>query len=88
MYSNKLNFSYVTDKIAKIKSAITELHNFTSIDRGRILNYIERIELPPSGDIDITLKSGLKTTIKHNKLSDFSDGDNVVKSEIQDVLYS
>ncbi len=86
--SNKLSFSYVTDKIAEIKSAITELRNFTSIDRDRILNYIERIELPPSGDIDITLKSGHKITIKQDKLSDFSDGNNVVKKGSQDVPYS
>ena len=59
---NRLSFSYVTDKIAEIKSAIAELRNFTTIDRDRILNYIERIELPASGDIDITLKSGQKIT--------------------------
>ena len=86
--SNKLSFSYVTDKIAEIKSAIAELRNFTTIDRDRILNYIERIELPASGDIDITLKSGQKITVKQQKPSDFSDGDSVGKKGIQDVLYS
>lgn len=44
--SSKLSVSYVSDKIAEIKSAIAELRNFTEIDRDRILNYIERIELP------------------------------------------
>ena len=86
--SNKLSFSYVTDRIAEIKSAIAELRNFTTIDRDRILNYIERIELPASGDIDITLKSGQKITVKQQKPSDFSDGDSVGKKGIQDVLYS
>lgn len=86
--SNKLSFSYVSDKIAEIKSAIAELHNFTTIDRDRILNYIERIELPASGDIDITLKSGQKITVKQQKPSDFSDGDNVGKKGIQDDQYS
>lgn len=85
--SNKLSFSYVTDKVAEIKSAIAELRNFTTIDRDRIQNYIERIELPASGDIDMVLKSGQVITIKQQKTSDFSDGDNVGKKGIQDVLY-
>lgn len=83
--SNKLSSSYVTDKIAEIKSAIDELRNFTTIDRGRILNYIERIELPASGDIDITLKSGQKVTVKQQKQRDFSRGDGVGKNGIQDM---
>ena len=84
--SNKLSSSYVTDKIAEIKSAIDELRNFTTIDRGRILNYIERIELPASGDIDITLKSGQKVTVKQQKQRDFSRGDGVGKNGIQDMM--
>ena len=86
--SNKLSFSYVTDKVAEIKSAIAELRNFTTIDRDRIQNYIERIELPASGDIDMVLKSGQVITIKQQKTSDFSDRDNVGKKGIQDVRYS
>ncbi len=86
--SNKLSSSYVTDKIAEIKSAIAELRNFTTIDRDRILNYIDRIELPASGDIDITFKSGQKITVKKQKLSVFSDGDSVGKKGIQDAPYS
>lgn len=86
--SNKLNFSYVTDKIAEIKSAISELCKFTTIDRDRILNFIERIELPASGDIDMVLKSGQKITITQQETKDFSDGDNVSKTGSQDVRCS
>ena len=85
--SNKLSFSFVTDKVAEIKSAIAELRKFTTIDRDRIQNYVERIELPASGDIDMILKSGQVITIKQQKTSDFSDGDDVGKKGIQDVRY-
>ena len=77
--SNKLSVSYVSDKIAEIKSAIAELRNFTEIDRDRILNYIERIELPANGDVNILLKSGQVITIVATENSDFSEGDSVVK---------
>ena len=86
--SNKLSISYVSDKIAEIKSAIAELRNFTEIDRDRILNYIERIELPANGDVNMLLKSGQVITIGATKNSNFSKGDNVVKNGKQDVLYS
>lgn len=86
--SSKLDASYVTSKIAEIKSAIEDLRNFTTMDRDRILNYIERIELPSNGDINILLTSGQRINIKHNNHTDFSDKDNVSKKGIQDVLYS
>ena len=86
--SNKLDFSYVTDKIEEIKSAIAELRNFTTIDRDRILNYIERIELPASGNIDVILKSGQSITIKQQKICNHTNGDNAGKKGIQDALYS
>ena len=85
--SNKLSFSYVDDKIAEIKKAIAELKNFTTIDRDRIQNYIDRIDLPPNGDIDITLKSGQIITLKQ-QTEDFSDGNSVGKMGIQDDRYS
>lgn len=81
--SSKLNVSYVNDKIAEIKAAIADLRNFTSIDRDRILNYIERIELPPSGNIEMLLKTGHKITID-NTSNIFSAIDNVGKKGIQD----
>ena len=83
--SNKLSVSYVSDKIAEIKSAIAELRNFTEIDRDRILNYIERIELPANGDVNMLLKSGQVITIITTENSDFSEGDSVVKNGKQDV---
>lgn len=84
--SNKLSVSYVSDKIAEIKSAIAELRNFTEIDRDRILNYIERIDMPANGDIEILLKSGQVIVAKQHNNSDFSDGTNVGKKGIQDAL--
>ena len=86
--SNALNSSYVTDKMAEINSAIAELQNFTTIDRDRVQNYIEKIELPASGDIDIILKTGQVITIRQQKTSEFSNGDNVGKKGIQDDRYS
>lgn len=86
--SNKLSFSYVTDKITEIKAAITELKDFKTIDRDRILNYIDRIDLPPNGDVDITLKSGQIITFKQQQTDDFSDGDSVGKTGTQDDQYS
>ena len=84
---HKLDDSYVTEKIASIRAAIADLRNFTSIDRDRILNYIERIDMPSNGDIEILLKSGqvIVTNVNNNK--DFSDGDSVGKMGKQDVLY-
>lgn len=86
--SNKLSDSYVSDKIAEIKSAIAELSNFTEIDRDRILNYIEKIELPANGDVNILLKSEQVINIVATENSDFSEGDSVVKNGKQDVPYS
>ena len=65
----------------------TKEKDFTSIDRDRILNYIERIDMPPNGDIEILLKSG-QVIVANVDNSDFSDGDTVGKKGIQDVLYS
>ena len=88
--SNKLDTSYVTDKIASIKAAIADLRNFTSMDRGRILNYIERIELLPNGDIDMILKSGqvININIQSNSDNDFSGGSSAGKKRNQDAPYS
>jgi DNA invertase Pin-like site-specific DNA recombinase len=85
--NNKLDDSYVTEKLASIRAAIADLRNFTSIDRDRILNYIERIDMPPNGDIEILLKSGQVIVAKQQTENDFTDGDSVGKKGIQDVLY-
>lgn len=86
--ANQLSDSYVPDKIAKIKTAIEELRNFTSIDRERILNYIDRIELPPNGDVDILLKAGHTITINTQIKCDILSENSVGKKGKQDVPYS
>lgn len=86
--NSKLDDSYVTEKLTSIRAAITDLRNFTSIDRNRILNYIERIDMQPNGDIEILLKSGQLIVANVDNNSDFSDGDSVGKMGIQDVRYS
>lgn len=83
--SNKLDDSYVADKLASIKAAIADLRNFTSIDRGRIINYLERIDMLSNGDIEIILKSGQKIIAKIDN-SDFSDEKYVGKKRIRHVL--
>ena len=85
--NNKLDDSYVTEKLASIRAAIADLRNFTSIDRDRILNYIERIDMPPNGDIEILLKSGQVIVANVDSNSDFSDGNSVGKKGIQDDRY-
>ncbi len=84
----KLDSSYVTTKIEEINNAITELKDFTVIDRDRVLNYIERIELPASGNIDITLKTGQLITIKPNRNGNYTLMENVGENGIQGDRYS
>lgn len=83
--SNKLDESYVSEKMTSIKEAIAELRNFTSVDRDRILNYIERMDMHPNGDIEILLKSGHVIIANRRNNNDFSDGNIVGKMGIQDV---
>ncbi len=81
--SNKISDSYVTDKIADIRSAINELRSFNTLDRDRVLNYVEKIELPSDGSINIIFKTGqrvsLDTSLSYNSI--------VGKKVIQDALY-
>ena len=74
MKSRRLDNSYVNNKIKEIKNAINELKNFTIIDRDRVLNYIEKIEIPENGDINIFLRSGQIIVMKQHEISDFSVG--------------
>ena len=83
--SLKLDDSFVSDKLAKIRAAIADLRNFTVIDRDRILNYIERIDLPPNGNVEIYLKSGQMISATQKK-TDFSGGKSVGKMGKQDAL--
>ena len=82
---SRLDDSFVTDKMAEIKAAITELRNFSTIDRERILNYIDRIEIPESGDIEITLTSGHIIITGDQNNHDFSERPSVGKLRIQDM---
>ena len=83
--TNKVSASYVSDKIDEIKAAIAELRNFKVIDRDRILNYIERIEIPANGDVNMLLKSGQVITMATNNNGDFSGGEYVFKKVKQDT---
>ncbi|MCR5704782.1 MAG: recombinase family protein [Eubacterium sp.] len=84
----RLDSSYVSNKIKDIKAAILDLKNFTTIDRDRVLNYIERIELPANGDINITLKSGQLITVKPNKNGNYTLINEVGENGILDDQYS
>ncbi|MBR3241356.1 MAG: recombinase family protein [Parasporobacterium sp.] len=54
----RMDDSFITNKVEEIKAAIAELRSFTKIDRERVLNYITRINIHESGDIDVILRSG------------------------------
>lgn len=86
--SNKLDDSYITERLSSIREAISDLRNFTSIDRDRILNYIDRIDMQPNGDIEIYLKSGHVIVAKQHSDSDSSEGNSVGTLGIQAVPYS
>lgn len=85
--NHRLDSSYVSDKISEIRTAIAELKEFTTIDRTRIQNYIERIEVLPNNDLTIILKSGQIINITQCFPND-SDNNNVGKIGIRDALYS
>lgn len=82
---SRLDESFVTDKMTEIKAAIEELRNFSTIDRDRILNYIDRIEIPPSGNIEITLTSGHVIITNNQNSNDFSERNIVSKLRIRDM---
>jgi hypothetical protein len=85
--SNSLDETFISEKLESIHAAIADLRNFTTIDRDRILNYIDRIYMQANEDIEIILKSGQVITVKQHQI-DFSEENNVGKMGIQDVLYS
>lgn len=64
--TNRLDDSYVADKLSVVRNAITELRKFNSVDRDRILNYVDRIVMQPDGDIEILLRSGHIIKKKYN----------------------
>ena len=85
--SNSLDETFISEKLESIHAAIADLRNFTTIDRDRILNYIDRIYMQANEDIEIILKSGQVITVKQHQI-DFSEENNVGKMGIQDVRYS
>ena len=84
--NNKLDNSYITDKLASISTAIADLRNFTHIDRARVLNYIERIDMLDNGDIEILLKSGHIILAKQQIANNNSSGYCVGKTGKQDMM--
>ncbi len=86
--NTKLDDSYVTKTLANVRASIENLRNFTSIDRDKILNYIERIDMPPNGNIEMLLKSGHVIIAHIDSNNDFSVKHGVDKMLIQDVRYS
>ncbi len=77
--SNKLDESYVSNTMDSIRAAIADLRCFTDFDRDRILNYVERIDMPPSGDIELLLRSGQMIVANPLKTEGLSNQDNVGK---------
>ena len=82
--SNSLDETFISEKLESIHAAIADLRNFTTIDRDRILNYIDRIYMQANEDIEIILKSGQVITVKQHQI-DFSEENNVGKMGIQDA---
>lgn len=83
----KIDTNYIPKKITEIKNAIEELKDFKTIDRSRVQNYIERIELQETGDITIILKTGQIINVTQQQM-DFSGEAKVVKMRNQGGLYS
>lgn len=85
--SVRTNEHFLEDKMKEIKKVIHTLSEFKTIDRERILNYIEEIKVFPDGSIHITLKSGVVIpfgpTIQAKQGDEIDSG----KSGIQDDRY-
>ena len=88
--TTQLDNSFVSKRICIIKEALADLKEFTTIDRERILNYIERIDVHENGDMDMILKSGrtILITTKSEESEKYQSIFDVVKMDGQDVLYS
>lgn len=100
--SVKHDSTYVREKIQTIKEAFKDLRNFTTLDRDRIINYIDRIIVHKNGDLDLFLRSGRTIYItaeqmqfpSHTDNEDDNDGDpdedshhSEVKTRIQAARY-
>ena len=80
--------SYVQNRISSIRKAINELSQFTTIDRDRVLNYIERILIHQNGTIDVVLRSGnaITVTLDSDFIAEHADEADAVKMGVRDVL--
>lgn len=67
-----LDESYVKNKLAEIHEALMELKSFNQFNREQVQNFVERIELPPNGDINILLRTGQIIVVKQVNNQDFS----------------
>lgn len=76
-----LDEKYVLKRVNSISAAITELSEFTFFDRGRVLDYIERINMPPNGDVELILKSGQTISARYS----IKGSESLGKHQIQDV---
>ena len=66
----------IESRITAIRAAITELRSFTTITRERVLNYIDRIRVYSTGDMDMILKSGSTIRIPRIKPAEDYSKDN------------
>ena len=80
--------SYVQNRISSIRKAINELSQFTTIDRDRVLNYIERILIHQNGTIDVVLRSGnaITVTLDSDFIAEHADEADAVKMGVRDAL--
>ena len=82
--------SVLEKKIAELRSALDELTEFKSLNRERILIYVEQIIIHPSGDIDLFLKTGktLRNLRFISQKKNQSANNDPVMTENLSVLYS
>ncbi|MCR5201841.1 MAG: recombinase family protein [Lachnospiraceae bacterium] len=82
--NNRLNKSFICDKIQEIRDAIATLKNFETIDRECVMNYIEKITTLPNGNIDLVLRTGGNFVFDGNFNEIVIDDESVVKNGNQD----
>ena len=68
--------SFVDNRVAAIRAAITELRQFTVIDRDRVCNYVEKIIVYSTGDLDLILKAGCTIKIPRFRPAEDCSNDN------------
>ncbi len=60
----RLDDSYVIKKMAEVKKVMDELRHFTTFDKASVENFISRIDVYPTGDISVQLKTGEDIKVK------------------------